>query len=365
MSKYLKKLLWVAVLIVIITGAYLAYRYFFGSKPATTPQNGGAAATALIPTKEISTLPIFDYWINKNSGDIYYIAQDSQLHKITGDGKDIELDSKAIGNLGYIKPSNDGTLILVAFGYPQNPTFAIYDTAQKSWQAFPAGTTAAAWDPKSNNRLAYLKNNGSTARLYLFTINTNRSVEILRLAEQDLNLDWSQPNIIYFMERPSGKYLSSVWAYNLTTKSFTALIRNESSLLWKWRNDNTSAIKWSNGALSLVDGQNRVLGTTDLKTLPEKCAFADLRIYCAASGNQASVIPSSFADDYLKKLISSDDDFYFLSLLDLGKNTNLIKIPFFSSLEIGNKIDADHLEIQNNRLLFINRHDEKLYSLEL
>ncbi len=62
-------------------------------------------------------------------------------------------------------------------------------------------------------------------------------------------------------------------------------------------------------------------------------------------------------DDYLKRAVYFKD---FIYQIDVSKNSFL---EVFSASEL--VIDAVNLRISSNKLLFINRYDSRLYSLEL
>ncbi len=367
MKRVIKIILWVVVVAVLAVGIYIGWRALRRGA-VVAPQGGGptGAEELILTPKALSENPVFDYWLNKSTGEIYYVAEDGQIYKITAEGESQGVGSQTIGQLSYIKPSSDGSLILIAFGYPQKPTFAIHNLSTKTWQSLPEGTVATAWDPRSNNRIAYLRDNGTTSRLNLLALSTQKSQEILRFSQKDLELDWVLPDVIYFKERPSNQVASSLWSYNLKTKVIKTVAANELGLNLKWPTDGALGLKWEANALNIIDANNKSLAVLNIKTLPNKCAFNEFRIYCSAPSDQLNVPVSVFPDNYLKKSISFIDDIYLISLLDLGRSPELLAIKIFDSFISGIGIDADHLEVQGeNRLLFINRFDNRLYSLDL
>lgn len=367
MNKKLKILLWAVVGITIVSGAgYLIWNFIWGGGSLTDGGGTGEEGVVQISVPQaLSTNNVFDYWVNEISGEIYYVNLDGDIYKIDSAGTEADTGSEATGNLHYLKPSSTGSLLLVAFGYPQNPTFAIHDINKKTWQALPAGTTAAAWDPASDNRLAYLKDNGTTGKLYLLTISNQKSAEVLKITQKDIDLEWSMPDLIYLKERPAYKAASSVWSYNLKSRQIKPVIRDEIGLMTKWDATSGNAFKWSGEALTIIDGSNRLLAAVDLKTLPLKCAFAESLAYCAAPRNQSAIKPDTFPDDYLKKNYDLFDNIYLLPLANFTNQSFIIPIDVYNYLIAGVSIIADRLETQNNRLLFINRLDNKLYSLEI
>ena len=349
-------------IVVLVIVGYFTWQYLIKKSVEPKPQNG------LDQQEEILALPIteeriFDYWINKTAGEAYYISEnDSQIFRISSSGEKIDTGSKAIGNLSYIKPSADGSKVLIAFGYP-NTTFAIYDTNAKNWLALPAGTTAASWHSNLSGQIAYLRDNGAGSRLSTLNLLTGKVSEVLRISQKDIDLDWANPDIIYFKERPSTKINTSIWAYNLKNKSFSVLAREEKGLILKWLKGGELGLKLSGGLIGLVDGKNQPISLLELITLPEKCAFSSLEnlIYCAAPEINAVSIDmiKNLPDEYLKGNFSFKDIIYALSA------TDRVPAPIIGSTANKEPIDAIHLEIVNGNLYFLNRYDNKLYEIEL
>lgn len=359
MNKILKIALWIIVAITLAAGAYLAYQYFANPAAKNTSPLGGSASSAGL--KEISNGSVFDYWINKVTGTIYYMATDGQIYRVTASTTPESLSSQAVGNLSYLKPSFDGSQILVGFGYPQTPTLAAYNPSTKSWTAMPNGAIAGAWDPASNNRLVYLKDNGATNQLFYFTLADKKSKLIAGFSGKDLDLDWTFADTLYLTQRPSTQVPGSLWSYNLKTGLVQAVAREESGLAVKWNAAENKGLRWSFGQLALIDRNNKTIATIGLKTIPSKCAFIDIKIYCFTPNGQESVNTNDLSDSYLKGATSFIDDVYFV-YKDSYKVGASMPAFLYST---GISRDADHLDSWNGKLLFVSRKDQKLYSLSL
>lgn len=369
--KNLKIIILVLGIIIIGVGVYFGFRYFFSSPinikegvPTTTANNQMPQVTTA------SNNMVFDYWLNKKTGEIFYLTDNGQIYKISSAGEEQGTGSRATGNLNYIKPSQDGSSLLISFGYPKNSTFAVYNTAAKNWLALPANTTAAAWDPKSDNRLIYLKDGGNTSRLNFLTLSNGKSQELLQLSQKDLDLEWVLPDVIYLKERPSNKIGTSLWSYNLSSKTIEAVAKEETGLVIKWVDNGKMGLKLSNGLFFVIDSKNKLLSLVDLLTLPSKCDVSSerLEMYCAAPSLESlsTNIIKNLPDEYLKKDLKFKDTIYLIPIDLLGQSKLLtLKFSLLNALPNNKPIDADHLEIFNNQLLFINRYDKKLYSLEL
>jgi len=92
-------------------------------------------------------------------------------------------------------------------------------------------------------------------------------------------------------------------------------------------------------------------------SLPEKCFIGSSKIYCAISQSLNISGKLVLPDDYLKRKVYFDDWIYEIDME--SRDINLV----YSSA--GKSIDAYNLTVEGNRILFINRYDNKLYGLEL
>jgi len=367
MNKNLRIILSVtAGIAVIAAGSYFLWKFFFA--PASTDEaligSGGESAAGEISIEKplaISDNPVFDYWINKKTAELYYLQPEGQIYKITASGEEQDTGSKALGGMSYIKPSADGTRVIVAFGYPRTPTFTIYTPAEKTWQALPEGTGAASWNPTNGNILAYLKENGAASNLYTLDLSTKRTQNIVRLTQKDLDLDWVSGDLIYLKDRPSNRVAGSAWIYNFKSRTIRTAIRDEVGLSLRWPIGALRGFKWSASALKIVDLNGAETAAVDIKTLPSKCSLNSLNAYCAAPLNQSAITAASYPDDYFRKSRSFTDDFYLIPLA----SAQLVGIKISSSAISGIIVDADRVELDGSRLLFINRLDRRLYSLKV
>jgi len=134
-------------------------------------------------------------------------------------------------------------------------------------------------------------------------------------------------------------------------------------------------VKWSPSGEKFIfsqtarDGRNLVMfvsnktGTTikelEVKTLPEKCVFTkdEKNIVCAAPKTTPDII---WPDDYYKKLYTTREEIVAVSLLS-GKTDSLYEFNTASISDATNLILSD----KEDMLVFLDRIDEHLYSLEL
>ncbi len=362
----------IIISIVIIAGAlaggFLIWRYLAqpSSSPLQQQTTNQPQNTPSTPKLQVmSDGPVFDYWVNKASNEIYFVTENGSISKMDTSGEQQTVSAQSISNLNYIKPAADGSAAIIAIGYPQSPAFSIFNTKTKTFLPLPAGPTAAAWDPKSNNRLAVLQGSGPTERLKLLTLNNLKTVELLKIASQDLDLDWPSADLIYLKERPSEKNPNSIWLYNIKTQTIS-LFAQGLELVIKWLPGKDIGFRWSANALNIINFKNQELASMGFKTSPDKCVFVGTTIIdCAVNVGRSGASLNASPIEYLKGSARPQDAIYFISGFDPAQNNKLVGLNLYDSAVTGSNLDVRHLELLNNDLLFMNNYDHKLYSLPL
>ncbi|TSC89791.1 MAG: hypothetical protein G01um10143_281 [Parcubacteria group bacterium Gr01-1014_3] len=366
----MKKILLIIGVALLVGGSgYLIWQFM-------ADQNAGAPASEDIATEEprlknepksVSGESILAYWINKTDGAPFYINSAGQVVKIDGNVAQT-VSSQAPKSINSLESSADGTSAIVGFGYPQGLSFTIFNSVNSGWQGLPSGTLAVSWSPTDNNRLVYLRENGTLNRLYTYDVSLRRSTEVFRTAQKDIEIDWATPDLVYFKERATAGLTGSLWSFNLKTSAFRRVIKDEAGLILKWSSSGQEAIKFSSlnrqNSLALVNAAGISLGNlANLITLPSKCTFNldRIEIYCAAPNSFGS---SALPDDYWKRKIYTADNIYIIPLSSEGHRPLGGALPLFVSSD-DLIIDADQLEVHGDKLYFINRYDNKLYSLAL
>ena len=364
MKKNIKIALIVLVVLAILLVAYLIWIYFIspgiitGSAPAETGKGDGEITAAEL--QMLSNQLVFDYWLKGD--EIYFIALNGNIYKISPSGAEEKIIDQTINNLSEVKPSADGSKVIISFGYPFQETFSIFHTANKTWQPLPAGTAAAAWHPKNADQAAILKNNGGPSSLALYALSDKKTKEILKITQKDLKIDWVLPEEIYLAERSVAQVPASVWSVNIAKKTIRPIIKEINGLMTRWFNEGQNGLKFSSlnrgGLLEVIDKNDKTLARLPVITMPEKCAVGATAIYCGASSNfESAILP----DDYLKGKLTTADNLYEIPQGLFEPNFISIYRSDFENLPI----NIYHPKLKNNRLIFINRLDNKLYSLGL
>lgn len=301
---------------------------------------------------------VLDHWLNTKTNSIYAINYLGQILKLSGDESEL-VSGQALNNLNSISVSPDGSKIIAKFNYPELPTFSMYDTISKIWKPLPKNVISAAWSPNSE-QIAYLDNSGKSGKLAILTVSSNKTQEVAKMTQKNMDLAWIKPDEIIFYQPFYNESPSSMWAINISKKTVKSIFKDEIGLDIIWSKTDDLGLKLTNNAqapkLSLIDKLGNALSDISFVTLPEKCSIEQMKIYCGVPQSKPAegiILP----DDFYKKSFYSKDDIY---MIDLGSgNVNSL----FNGDQMA--VDVYHPIPENGKLLFINRFDNNLYSVKL
>ncbi len=342
MRTFFKILGVLAGLAILVGVGYFIYDYFIASEEAAAP-----APTAQTPIetpitadgviKSVNNNPVLGMWVSSKTGAGYFIKENGELR------------GQFISNFNRFIPSPDGSRVVAVMDYPQNPVFAIYNTLDNTWERLPEGVMAADFDP-SSSKIAYLNNRG----LYVLDLTAKKTLEIMRLNLLDGELKWSGTNDIFIIS-------DDVWYINLAQKTILNASGSEAGASYLFAEDSYNALKLvrrgANGyALVLIHQIGGVLNELPFTTIPAKCVFVKDALYCAVP--RSTTPRTDILDDYLKEKYYTED---VLVSYDAEAGGNNFKVIYEGEA----RIDADQLTVKGNQLLFRNRYDGKIYSINI
>lgn len=362
MPTFLKFILVLALVALVAFGGYLLYRYIFQAALPLTQPPGVQAPTAAMQTtqtpgvKLFSKQVIFDYWVNTKTNAAYLVTPEGKIVRTFGDGRDDIVNTQTLQGLHRVDPAPDGTRALMHFGYPANDIFAVFDTETKSWERLPTGTVMATFD-HTGQKIAYVRRVNDASSLFVYTLADKKNIEITNLAIADGTLSWKTVDELFVLPQASARAVVDVLAIHIAKKTVRRL---PAGGMLSWGPDAALGLRFlpANGAspeLRFVQGVDGFESTLPFVTLPSKCAIGQATLYCG--------VPIEFPprvvlpDDYLKEKFFSRDSLIGYDIKS-GSNETLLD-PIFIT------IDIDHPVIRGKQLLFKNRYDEKLYSVEL
>ncbi len=373
-------------ILAILVGVYFAWEKTksiltppsVGQQPTTANQQPTASGqqAALIAAaqklKILSDQPIFDYWIfnstptstaassTPSNNKIFYLMADGKIFVLKEDGKSEAVTSDPISNLQAIKSSSDGKRVIIKSGDFTSPQFIIFNSETKIFELLPENITAATFSPDAK-KIAYLEKSSGNLIIKDLIGTKPKSVKILSFNQKDFDLEWILPEKIILFPKASAFYPASAWSVDTKNKTIASLTTEISGLMIKWSTDGKIGLEFLSQfqgtvrSLNLIDNKGSIQANLDFMTLPDKCLIAEPKIYCAIPQNipAKTILP----DDYLKRAVYFQDSFY---QIDITQNS-------FSEILGGTEltIDAVNLKLINNKLFFVNRYDNKLYSLDL
>lgn len=343
--------------------------------PAGGETGAGASPGVSVPKlRAISDYGVFDYWIvpfmtstsspqAAGQMEILYFNESGQIFKVIESGDDAMATPEPISDLRSIYASKDGKFIIVKSGDLTSPKFNLYNVATGVWQPLSGNITAIDFSPDSQ-KIVYLEKvsvNSTTNNLIIkdLTATKPKTTKILSLNQKDFELKWLTPDQILLLSKPSAQINGEIWSVSVKNKTIK-LLANGKGLLVNFADDASWGLKFNinnerKPKLQLIDKDGNVKADFEFSTLPDKCLITLSTLYCAIPQNLTAKI--NLPDDFLKKAAYFKDAIY---RIDINQNTSEI---IYSGDEP--VIDATSFSLIGNRLLFINRYDKKLYSLEL
>ncbi|MBI2623302.1 MAG: hypothetical protein HYW65_01880 [Candidatus Liptonbacteria bacterium] len=283
--------------------------------------------------------------------------------------------------------SAGGVKALALFGDRTAPQAGVFDVASKTWQPFPFSIIDAAWSP-NDSRAAYLarQNSGAVVLGVLDLANAKaKPQELLRARFADITLAWPLPDLIFLQERPSAAVPARAWIFDMKKKMLAPFAEEQRGLAVRWpapAGASGPPGEWlafaagdagRGGRLYLVSPQGTIREELTFLTLPQKCASfgggaapkaasaapssAPATLICAVPRDADTLNVSALPDAYWKRALFTEDVFLMINLAT-GATRTLFD-------DAARPLDADMLAVSGDTLYFINRYDQKLYSLQI
>lgn len=361
------------ILIAVIGLAVLGAGVYFALNKDLTPApvaGPGETANINIPAQResarqpeaVSGGEVFFSWLAQasSSGEkhLFYLAPAGGIYKYENGKEELISDGKS--SVLAAKASNDGKKILIKSGDSQALNWKFFDSDGGTWQTLKAGVLSADFSPDGKKIVFFSTSNGRSD-LIVKDLSSSRQTEtkIISLNQQDFDLRWLAPDYVFLAPKASSLYASEFWKINLKTKKISKV---EGGLYFNWSAVFGRAVRLAkvNGQMvtDFIDEDFFPLVKFNFKTLPEKCLITgQSQVFCAVPKDENGFSSRALPDDYLKKNFYTEDSIIYLDLSDRSKSKIIYegKTPF----------DAINLLSDGTHLYFINRYDEKLYSIAL
>jgi hypothetical protein len=269
----------------------------------------------------------------------------------------------------------------------------MFNVASATWTALPQGLESPQWSP-SNYQIAFFDEYGAGATALDIIDATNPKkispTTLLSLSATDLSLQWVSKNQFILSDKPSAQIVGSSWSYNSQTKTLTPVAYELPGFesIWGGSTSTIGLAFWGpvsgqGSKLELINVGGNDLHDLNFLTLPTKCVFNNETstavvttttspattstasasttitafLYCGVPSSASQLSSAQLPDDYNDGAVFTSDD-----IIKLDTNTGDLTTLWNSATQ---NIDATDLKIFNNTLYFLNRYDQKLYSLTL
>ncbi len=369
----LKKILVISIiLLILVVGFLVVYNFFLKEEitPSVTPSATTTPTTSLTgPIKAISQEPVLDPIIDGQKVK-YYLKNNGYVFESTFDGLErTRLSPNILSNLLRVFWSSNKDKVIAIFDDKGEVKKYLYDYQTGKSTLLNQHIQYIAWSP-NEDKIAYQYHNSQTEDNNISLANPDGSqwTNIFTTRMKNLIVEWPSSSQISIRTKPSGLAQSVVYTIDLATGDFQKIISETYGLTVLWSPLGNKLLfsetdnQGKNLKLKIADLAKSTVQELDFVTLPEKCVWSqdNRTIFCAVPKTISNL--ATLPDDYYKRLVSLADDFWAINL-DIGEK-NQIYIPIDEE-EMSYDVQQLLLSPSEDYLLFVNKRDGHLYSLEL
>lgn len=334
-----------------------------GITSAGTSSAATSSAVSAPTLAKISDHSVFYYWTDPQTGDVRYLGTDGEVWNAKNGGDVLE-SQQTVAALRSAEAYANGQEVLVSFGDPLSPTWAIYNVPDETWHSLPQSIMNATWGANQNQLIALVKNTSSYSLSYVDLSNNPPSLKTIVSGFDFYNASFtfSAPDTLIITERPSAQYQASVWELNLKTLAMNMLLSPQYGLYAKPTSDGSLIYVTKGTSTSVINSSTIQPTTLPFPALPNKCdesaEASSSNLYCFSPENLSQNL--TMPDDYLMKAFYSIDILYQYQF-----GTGNTKTVILSGTPGIPMIDATDVSSAGNKVYFINRYDQSLYQLTL
>jgi len=370
--------------------------------PASADQTGQASATQTVSQGQqttqaavsklisVSQGQALDFFVDKGS-NVSMIQPDGKIVKISGGSKAESVSSGPVSNITNASFSFDGKKVLAIISGTRLQVFNMDNNTWKTYD-YSYDVRSAAWAPDSH-KIAFLSY-GTGAGLYILDTDSVNAKPVLqaKLRQEDMSLDWVYSSRIFLSDAASANWKSSLWSFDITRKTLSPILLDKPGLETAWSSSTSQTgialISGSNGQggqLQLIDQNGNQTQALNFLTLPTKCTFYDkpiqvsgaststtatttqlkassapktkLTMVCGVPRDAQPLMSNPLPDAYQKKSFFTSDNIFEIDISSGDINT------VFN--DATKNIDSSDVKVFNQSVFFINRFDQKIYSVQL
>ncbi len=333
-----------------------------GIEPTTPPPSPPPVASEEQKLLQLTDFSVISPVLNKTEDKILFYKKDGGdlfSYSFSGDTKEKTSNLTIIGILeAFWSPTKDRALVL----YLDDETIkGFLHQGTSTITTLPQNIKSAAWSQDAKT-LAYLILQNDEINLVLSDSSGKKPKTIFRTPIQDVKTHWITKDLFAFTTNASGLAEGFIFTLNRTSGVFKKIVGPFFGLTSLWSEDGSRVLTSStntngkNTRMRVWDNSGNVLSAIGVKTLAEKCIFANKdEIYCAVPNEiyQDTTLP----DDYFSGEFHPQDRLVYIDLKN-NETRELLKEGVF---------DMSNLVITQNKdyLFFVNRFDGTLWRIKL
>lgn len=311
--------------------------------------------------KLMSSREVVGYWMpaNATSSDVLYVAQNGNVMKLDKNGIEEVVNEEVFFGIRTLDSVKGGKVAILSTIKSNGINYSVYDVSRNEWSLINGDTVKLSQDGKE---IGFLARNTLLTQDADLLFGDAPANPILLSIPTNFDLQWPQKDFLYLTQKPSADYVSDMWKVDIKTKKLSKFL-SDRGLMVQWSPLGDRALKFTTTEgrghkLSVIDDKGVELAALRFVTMPDKCVMTTpTQMYCAIPRDQEALSRMVLPDDYLKRDVYFQDGIYQIDL-----TTNGIRAIYEDEEPV---IDATNLTVLEDRILFINRYDRKLYSLSL
>lgn len=311
---------------------------------------------------KISDVPVFDFWISKDTGELYYITNKGRIFS-GKDGSDIDMNTQELSSLNMIIPSETGKKIIASFGDPQKPRWGVFDVVDGVWKPLSDKITSATWGKDEDTLIGTIQNeDGHSIAFFDISKNPVKSSVILKdFRIKDVSFSWKNPDSIMILERSSATIKGRLWEFNTKNLLVKQVDPGTSGLSFLWSASREYALRFSNpNNLLVLNGNLEPVNPLTVTSIPQKCGFSEDALYCFIPQDTDSFLEFSLPDDYFQNKFYSTD-----TLISINLETDKMETLLQSGAGNFSPIDGRHPRVHEGDVFFVNKYDWFVYRVHI
>ncbi len=320
-----------------------------------------SVATTATPVL-ISEQPVVTFWADKGDGTLYTVGKDNAIYAIAlGQTATPEKIYDLTGDPASLTPSPEGSSIILQEHGTTGDIFSIINPTIGSRAFLPLGTIAATWS-QTGKEILYLRTESlgqrTPAGLYQFTVATKRSTFVGPLDLLDVSLRWINADQLLASQNASADNSGRTFVYDLKHKTLTEQLLSGKGLMLHFNvlGDQAITASFENRPDLNIFSKNKLVHVYGLETFPDKCVVSGTALLCGVPQEDLTSKAWSLPDDYEQGKLRTNDIIEIMNLTGQSRKTEYVpRAP----------IDVYEPLLIDSTFYFINRYDNKLYSIEL